>query len=159
MGLHKTNTRWLVHAWNTFVVRTSHWWPRTHKIHHSPNSREATTFPHIIYSTPIHEALIQMAFCLGTPKSKLPTLGLPQLWPLIILCADLRLRRGLNQSYSPRQELSNDMSHATCTQGNLINSWLLVVRSQIVNLTPDPSFGHNLCFECPNGSCEPILQI
>jgi hypothetical protein len=35
-------------------------------------------------------------------------------------------------------------------------SLLLVVRSQIVDLTPDPSFGHNLCFRCPNGSCEPI---
>ncbi len=27
------------------------------------------------------------------------------------------------------------------------------------NLTPDPSFGHNLCFKYPNGSCEPILDI
>jgi hypothetical protein len=27
------------------------------------------------------------------------------------------------------------------------------------NLTPDPSYGHNLCFKCPNGSCEPILNI
>ncbi len=31
--------------------------------------------------------------------------------------------------------------------------------SQIANLTPDPSFGHNLCFRCPNGSCKPILDI
>ncbi len=34
-----------------------------------------------------------------------------------------------------------------------------MVRSQIANLTPDPSFGHDLCFKCPNGSCEPILDI
>jgi len=34
-----------------------------------------------------------------------------------------------------------------------------MVESQIANLTPDPSFGHNLCFRCPNGSCEPILDI
>jgi hypothetical protein len=26
-------------------------------------------------------------------------------------------------------------------------------------LTPGPSFGHNLCFKCPNGSCKPILNI
>jgi len=34
-----------------------------------------------------------------------------------------------------------------------------MVRSQIGNLTPGPSFGYNLCFKCPNGSCEPILEI
>jgi hypothetical protein len=34
-----------------------------------------------------------------------------------------------------------------------------VVGSQIANLTPDPSFGHNSCFRCPNGSCESILNI
>jgi len=34
-----------------------------------------------------------------------------------------------------------------------------VVESQIANLIPDPSFGHNLCFKCPNGSCKPILNI
>jgi hypothetical protein len=27
------------------------------------------------------------------------------------------------------------------------------------NLIPSPSFGHNLRFMCPNGSCEPILDI
>jgi hypothetical protein len=25
--------------------------------------------------------------------------------------------------------------------------------------TFDPSFGHNLCFKCPNGSCKPISDI
>jgi hypothetical protein len=51
------------------------------------------------------------------------------------------------------------MSHTTCTQGNRVDSWLLVIKSQIVNLTPSLSFGHNLCFRCPNGSCKPILDI
>ncbi len=32
-------------------------------------------------------------------------------------------------------------------------------RGQTTNLTPDLSFGHNLCFRCPNGWCEPILNI
>jgi hypothetical protein len=31
--------------------------------------------------------------------------------------------------------------------------------SHIANLTLDPSFGHNLCVKCPNGSCKPILDI
>jgi hypothetical protein len=29
----------------------------------------------------------------------------------------------------------------------------------IGSLIPDPSFGHNLCFKYPNGSCKPILNI
>jgi hypothetical protein len=51
------------------------------------------------------------------------------------------------------------MSHVTCTQANQGDSWLLVVRNQIANLTPSPSFGHNLCFMCPNGSCKPISDM
>jgi hypothetical protein len=34
-----------------------------------------------------------------------------------------------------------------------------MVRSQINNLTFGPSFGHNLCFKYPNGSCELISNI
>jgi hypothetical protein len=34
-----------------------------------------------------------------------------------------------------------------------------MVGSQIANLTPNLSFGHNLCVKCPNGSCEPMLNI
>jgi len=93
----------------------------------------------------------------GVPK--LPRLGLSQLWSPIPSCTDLRSRWGLNQSYSPRRGLSNGMSHATFTQGNRVNSWLLVVRSQTANLTPGLFLGHNLCFRCPNGWCEPILDI
>jgi hypothetical protein len=44
-------------------------------------------------------------------------------------------------------------------QGNQGDSWLLVVGGQIDNLIHGPSFGHNLCFKNPNGSCEPILDI
>jgi len=69
------------------------------------------------------------------------------------------MRWGLKQSCSPRWELFNDMLHDTCTQGNRGDLWLLVVRNQSANLTLDPSFGHNLCFRCPNGSCEPTLDI
>jgi len=68
------------------------------------------------------------------------------------------LRWGLKKSCSPRQELSNGM-YITYTQVNRVDSWLLVVESQTANLTPNLYFGHNLCFRCPNGSCEPILDI
>jgi len=93
----------------------------------------------------------------GVPK--LPRLGLPQLWGAITLCTDLWLRWGMKQSCSPRQGLSNGMSHTICTHENWVDSWLLLVGSHIANLTPDPFFGHNLCFRCPNGQWKPILDI
>jgi hypothetical protein len=91
------------------------------------------------------------------PKS--PRLGLLQLWGAIILRADLWLKWGLKQSCSPRQNLSNGMSHVICTHGNRVESRLLVVGNQIANLTPGLSFGHNLCFRCPNEQCELILDM
>jgi hypothetical protein len=94
---------------------------------------------------------------MGVPKS--PRLGVLQLCETITSCADLRLGWDLNRSCSLFQELSNDMSHATCTQRNRVDSRLSVVGSQTANLTPGFSFGHNLCCRCPNGSCEPILDI
>jgi hypothetical protein len=50
------------------------------------------------------------------------------------------------------------MWHIICTQRNHDDSRFLVVGNQIGNLVPSPSFGHNLCFKCPNGSCKPILD-
>jgi hypothetical protein len=61
-------TSWLVHSLNTFGATMKHGQTRTHKTHHSPNLGESTTFYFIVYSVPLHEAHIQMAFCLGTPK-------------------------------------------------------------------------------------------
>jgi hypothetical protein len=51
------------------------------------------------------------------------------------------------------------MSHAQigCREG--IDSRLLVVGSQIVSLTPGPSFAHNLGCRCPNYQCEGIFDI
>jgi hypothetical protein len=46
---------------------------------------------------------------------KFPKLGLLQLWKPITLCTNLRLKWDLKQSCGPRQELSNDMQHATYT--------------------------------------------
>jgi hypothetical protein len=93
----------------------------------------------------------------GVPK--FPQLGLPQLWGPMILREDLRLRWGLKKNYNFHREISNGISHAIWTQGNRGNFWLLVVGNQIANLTPDPSFGPNLCFRCPNGLYRPILNI
>ncbi len=75
------------------------------------------------------------------------------------MCANLWLKWFLKKIYSLRWELLNDMWHATHIQINRGNSWLLMVRSQINNLTSNLSFGHNLCFNHPNESCKPILDV
>jgi hypothetical protein len=154
MDLHKTNTRWLVHSWSTFGVKTSHGQldsqdsPRLRLggSHHLPpfNILCASSWgPH-------PNGILSRDSQMGVPK--LPKLGLSRLWGPITLHANLKLRWVLKQHCSPCQELSNGIWHTTYTQGNWVDSWLLVAGSQIANLTPSRSFGHNLCFKCPNAS-------
>jgi hypothetical protein len=112
--------------------------------------------PLVVYSAPFHEGHIQMAFCFGTPKWEL---GLPRFWGPIISRANLRLQWDLKQSCSPHWEFSKGMLHVACMRKNRVDYQLLMVGSQIVILTLDLSFDHNLCFRCPNGRCEPILNI
>jgi len=88
----------------------------------------------------------------GVPK--LSRFGLSGLWTLIIFRPELGLGRGLNQSCSFLQELFNNVSQFTFTHRNRVDSRLLVVGSQ-----NGPSFDHNLCYRCWNGSCEAILDI
>jgi hypothetical protein len=90
---------------------------------------------------------------------KFPQLGFLRLWGCITSCANLRSQWGLKQHCSLRQGFSNGMSRVACTQGNRVDSRLLVVGSQTTSLTPSLSFGHNLRFRCPNGQCKPILDI
>jgi hypothetical protein len=140
-----------MHSWNTFDAKTSHGQTRIHKIHHGPDLGEGTTFPLIIYSVPPWgphpNGILSQDSQVGVPKFL--EMGLPQLCGPITLCANLQLRWSLKQSYSPCREFFNGMFHVTCTWGNWGDSQLLVSGSQIANLTPDPSFGHNLCFRCP----------
>jgi hypothetical protein len=91
----------------------------------------------------------------GVPK--FPKLRFLQLWRPITFRVDLWLKWGLKKSYSPHLEISNGMWQTAYMQGNQGYSWLLMVRSQIDNLIPNPSFSHNLCFKCLNGSCGPIF--
>jgi hypothetical protein len=59
---------WLVQSLSTFGAKTSHGQTQTHKTNHGLDLGEATTFPLIVYSMPLHEVHIQMAFRPGTPK-------------------------------------------------------------------------------------------
>jgi hypothetical protein len=92
----------------------------------------------------------------GVPK--LSRVRVPELRELISPDCQVWSRRGLNQSCSSLQELSNAMSHSRFGCREEVDSWLLVVRSQIANLTPGPSFAHNLGCRCPNDQCEAILD-
>jgi hypothetical protein len=85
--------------------------------------------------------------------------GLPELWTATTPDYGVRSQRGLNQSYSPRRDLSNAVSHSQFGRRKEVDSRLLVVGSQIANLTPDPSFTDNLGCRCPNGQCEAIFDI
>jgi len=93
----------------------------------------------------------------GVPK--LSRFGLPKLWTLLTPCPKLGSGRGLNQSCSSRQELSNAMLYSFRRRWEEVDSRLLVVGSQTISLSPSPSFAHNLGCKCPNGTCEAILGI
>jgi len=53
-----------MHSWSILGAKTNHRQTRTHKTHHGLDLGESITFPLIIYFVPLHEAHIQMAFCL-----------------------------------------------------------------------------------------------
>jgi len=163
LNLHpKPTTRGLVHIREHPWVLGQAMGTLTHKTHHGPDSREATTFPHIVFFTLLREGYIQIVLFPGTPKlepRKCPKVGLPRLWTLTTPSSDLRLEWGLNQSCSSPQELFNIPSHSICRRWEEVDSWLLVVESQTTSLTPDPSFAHNLGCRYLNDQCEAILDI
>jgi len=144
-----------MHSWTILVHRWATGKHRLTSLTMAQTRGKPSPFPLIVHFMPGHETNTQMSFL----KLKFPKLRFLQLWGPITLCVDLWLKWGLKQSCSLRWKFTNDMSHATWTQGNWGDSWLLMVKNQIGNLTHGPSFGHNLCFKCPNESCEPILDI
>jgi hypothetical protein len=72
----KQTTKWLVYIREHPWVLGQATGTLDHKTHHGPNSREATTFPHIVFSAPHFEDYIQMAlFFPGLPSWSPGTLG------------------------------------------------------------------------------------
>jgi hypothetical protein len=102
-----------------------------------------------------------MAQIPGTPEMESRNCpgGLPDLWTAITPDCRVGSRRGLNQSCSPRRDLSNAMLHTQIGRQEEVYSRLLVVGSQTTTLTPGPSFAHNLGCICPNCQCEAIFDI
>jgi hypothetical protein len=130
--------------------------------HHGPGSGGVTTILPIVFSMLLHRTHTQVVICPGTPKVESRNcsgFGLPGLWDIVASRPDLRLGRGLNQTCSSLQELSNSMLQSRFTCREEVDSRLLVVGSQIASLTPGPSFAHNLGYRCPNDQCKAISGI
>jgi hypothetical protein len=72
IDLHKPNISWLVCSWSIFGVWTSHGHTWIHKIHHSLDLGEVTTFPLIVLFVLGHEVCTQMSFCPEIHKSRVP---------------------------------------------------------------------------------------
>ncbi len=125
-----------------------------HKTHHGPNSG-------------VSHHLIPYSILCDSPRHPRPNVtfsrdsqvGVPGLWEFITPDCKIWSWWGLNQTCSPRWDLSNYVSHSQFGGREEVDSRLLVVESQIANLTPDPSFAHNLGCRCPNDQCKAIFYI
>jgi hypothetical protein len=150
LNLHQNKPpTWLVHIRGHPWVLGQATGTLDHKTHHGPDLGEATTFPHIVFSATPRRDYIQMALFPGTPKLESRNCpetvpgGVPGLWELITPDCNVWLQRGLNQTCSPRRDLSNDLSHSPFGGREEVDSRLLVIGSQTTSLTPGPSFAHN----------------
>jgi hypothetical protein len=156
---------WLVHISRHPWVLGQATGTLDHETHHGPDSGEATTFLHIVFSAPPRWGYIPMALFPGTPKLKSRNCpetvpgGVLGLWEVITPDYQVWSQRGLNQGYSPGWYLSNDVLRSQFGGQEEVDSWLFVVGSQIVSLTPGLSFAHNLGYRCPNDQCKAILDI
>ncbi len=72
----------------------------THKIHHGPNSGEATTFPHIVFSTAHSGGYIQMTQILGTPEME--SRNCPGWTPETLEAHNSRLQNPITTRFEPK---------------------------------------------------------
>ncbi len=146
-----------MHSWSTFGARTSHGQHGHTRLTTARTWGKPPPSP-LQYTLWLStKATSKWLFVLGV--SKLAKLGLLWLGSTITLRTNLRWRCGLKQSYRSCRDLFNGMLYVLCSQVNRVDSQLFLVESQTGSLTPGPSFGHNLCFRCPNEQCETILDI
>ncbi len=147
--------------WSTLGARTSHGQLWIHKTHHGPDSRKPPPSP-IQYSLRLPAApTFEWLFVPRLLRWNLETI--PVWTPGTLEAHNSQLKPPIEMRFeancSSPQELFNGVSQSTCTHRDRVDSRLLVVGSQTGSLNPDPSFDHNLCCRCPNGSCEAILNI
>ncbi len=146
---------WLEHFWSmdssrAYTDSLDSPWPILGGSHHLP--------PHIILCTKPHpNVILSYDSQVGSPK--IPKIGIPAILKGQNFLCKPPIKVRSKKHYSLCWELSNNMCHATYTHIYRSDSWFLVVRNQIGALTPNLSFGHNLCIKYSNGSCELILNI
>jgi hypothetical protein len=133
----------------------------THKTHHGPDSGEATTFPHIVFSPARSGGYIQMAQILWTPEME--SRNCPSRTPETLNGHNSRLQSPIATRSEPKLYSSSRSfqrhSHIQIWGQEEVDSRLLVVGTQTANLTPGPSFAHNGGYRCPNDQCEAIFDI
>ncbi len=109
----------------------------------------------------LHDTYIRMALFPGLPRK---SLEIVLIWTLETLeIHNSLLRPPIGMRFQANLQLSSrafqGVSHSTCTHRGWVDSQLLMVRNQTANLTLSPSFDHNLCCRCLNGSCKAIFDI
>ncbi len=89
----------------------------------------------------------------------LATFVVPKLWMLISFSNQVYFEKTRKISYSPKKYLSNGVQH-TPIRPHLAPAFKgFMVGSQISNLTPTPSFDHNLCKSSLNEQYQSTLNI
>jgi hypothetical protein len=161
-GLAWNHTKWLELNSGPFGVGTATGELGLTLTHHTPGLRVSH---HLTPNSILYDSSRGWhpngLFVPGVPKSR--NFGLLRLWSLITFGANLRSSCLLKQSCRSHRDLSKGMSHVLWSQVFRVDSRLLLVGTQNWRTpgssTPGPSFGHNLCFRCPNEQCEPIFDI
>ncbi len=145
-----------MHSCNTSSARTRHEQTWIHKTHHDPDLGKPPP------------SLLQYTLWLPTRHfvSELPSGSLKiakvetstTLGPHNFVCKppiQMRFNAKLQPSSRTFQQYVTHHLHVRRLGRFPTFQW----SSQIDKLTPDPSFGHNLCFRCLIRSCEPILEM
>jgi hypothetical protein len=82
--------------------------------------------------------------------------GLLGLWIAITPRPNLGSGQGLNQYCSPRRDFFNDVLYSPSACRERVDSWLLVVGSQIASLTPGPSLPITWAFDVQMTNARPL---
>jgi hypothetical protein len=159
MGIRKNNkhqlltwtytnqtTSWLVCCLSPFQTNHRQTW--IHKIHHSLDLGEATTFPLIVYSVLGHGASTKWQFIPRLPSGSPEILRIGTF--VTLEAHNFVWRPPIKVMFKAELHLSSKafQQYVACH-----------LHARKLVLTPGLSFGHNLCFKCLNGSCKPIFDI
>jgi hypothetical protein len=118
-----------------------------HETHHSPDSgvsHHLTPYsifcdtprhprPNVTFSRDSRDSRVGISKLSRNCPETVPG-GVPGIWELITFNYKVWSRRGLNQTYSPHRDFSNDVLHFQFRDREEVDSWFLVVGSQTASL-------------------------